>query len=107
MVTSDSRSPDIRLLSLAGQSFDFPEQDLPRVDRARLPLAIELLHDAELGARRLRQRLEALHARTGRPCPVCGNPVTGRVDRMYCSDRCRQRAHRAGTSKPRGNPGGS
>lgn len=34
-----------------------------------------------------------------RPCPVDGTPVPQRPgsgrQRMYCSDRCRQRAHRA------------
>ncbi|WHZ07090.1 MAG: hypothetical protein OJF59_000843 [Cytophagales bacterium] len=24
-----------------------------------------------------------------RKCPVCGNPLTGRSDRKYCSDQCR------------------
>jgi predicted nucleic acid-binding Zn ribbon protein len=24
-----------------------------------------------------------------RKCPVCGNPLTGRIDRKYCSDQCR------------------
>jgi len=111
MARSNPRSPDVRLVSLAGQSFDFPDTELAQVDRARLPLAIELLQAAEVSARRLRQRLEALHARTSRPCPVCGTPVTGRIDRVYCGDRCRQRAHRAGTSthpRRRGvRPGGA
>jgi len=27
-------------------------------------------------------------------CAVCGATLTGRTDRRYCSDRCRQQAHR-------------
>lgn len=26
---------------------------------------------------------------TSRKCPVCGNPLTGRIDKKYCSDQCR------------------
>jgi predicted nucleic acid-binding Zn ribbon protein len=24
-----------------------------------------------------------------RKCPVCGNPLSGRIDKKYCSDQCR------------------
>ena len=24
-----------------------------------------------------------------RPCPVCGDPIYGRVDKKFCSDQCR------------------
>lgn len=29
-----------------------------------------------------------------RACPICQGAITGRVDKRYCSDRCRQQAHR-------------
>lgn len=31
---------------------------------------------------------------TERACPICGGLIDGRADRRYCSDRCRQHAHR-------------
>ncbi len=35
-------------------------------------------------------------ARSVTDCEVCEVPLTGRADRRFCSDRCRQRAHRGG-----------
>jgi predicted nucleic acid-binding Zn ribbon protein len=26
---------------------------------------------------------------SARKCPVCGSPLTGRIDKKYCSDQCR------------------
>jgi predicted nucleic acid-binding Zn ribbon protein len=28
-----------------------------------------------------------------RKCPVCGNPVTGRADKKFCTDECRNEFH--------------
>ena len=32
---------------------------------------------------------------SGRPCRLCGQPITGRRRNSFCSDRCRMRAGRA------------
>ena len=65
------------------------------LDRARIPGWVAELRDAEAGARRLRHELEALATDLGRQCVVCHGPVIGRAGRIYCSNRCRQQAHRA------------
>jgi len=33
-----------------------------------------------------------------RPCPVCGSSFAGRKSRRFCSDACRVKNHRRGTS---------
>jgi len=54
------------------------------------------LRRAEAGIRRLRRQLEQrLGGGQPRHCAKCRQPVTGRPDRLYCSDRCRQAAHRS------------
>lgn len=30
---------------------------------------------------------------TNRTCPVCGEPIVGRVDKKFCSDQCRAEFH--------------
>jgi hypothetical protein len=60
------------------------------------PWMIGALREAEARARRLRRQVEQrLGEAQSRPCARCSKPVTGRPDRRYCSDRCRQGAHRA------------
>ncbi|MBN1137315.1 MAG: hypothetical protein JXM73_12070 [Anaerolineae bacterium] len=44
------------------------------------------------------ERLEALEWEIAdRACPVCGGPVVGKRGRIYCSNACRQKAHRQRT----------
>ncbi len=69
--------------------------DLGDIDQALIPDWIEELREAERNVRRFRYQLESL--RSGRKCPVCGEPLVGRVDRAYCSTACRVENHR-GTS---------
>jgi hypothetical protein len=53
-----------------------------------------LLRYAETRVRRLRKQVEARLAEAEpRMCARCRRPVTGRPDRKYCSDRCRQSAY--------------
>jgi hypothetical protein len=68
--------------------------DLSRVKRQQLPWMIQALRVTETHARELRRALEGTLARDRRTCPVCDTAVTGRSDRVYCSARCRTRAHR-------------
>ena len=74
---------------------DFPERDLPALDRTNLDGWIADLRKGEAAVRRLRQRLEALRDDAKRQCDQCGRPLIGRADARYCSDRCRVQAHRA------------
>ena len=59
------------------------------------PWWIEELVKAEQSIRRLRTQLEALAAESPRTCARCRQPMGGRADRKYCSDRCRIEAHRS------------
>jgi hypothetical protein len=55
------------------------------------------LRRAETSARRLRGQLEQRlpgAADPPRHCARCGDPLSGRPDKLYCSSRCRQEAHR-------------
>jgi hypothetical protein len=72
----------------------FPEYDLALLDRALIPGWIEALKQAEASTRRLRYQLQELAQEQGRQCWTCDGPVTGRRDRVYCSNACRQRMHR-------------
>lgn len=59
------------------------------------PWMAEALREAEARIRRLRISVEQqLADTTPRPCAKCRKPVIGRADRKYCSDTCRQGAHR-------------
>ncbi len=64
------------------------------LDRTNLDYWIGELRSSEASVRRLRKRLEALRDEVGRLCPVCGRPVIGRADAVYCGSNCRIRAHR-------------
>ena len=77
----------------------FPEADLQRLDRTLVRGWIDALKTAEESARRLRHQLEALDGIPARVCPACGGLLVGRADRIYCSSRCRQRAHRGRSSR--------
>jgi hypothetical protein len=47
--------------------------------------------------KRSRARANARYARPPVACAVCGEPIAAeRSTRRYCSDKCRQRAHRGG-----------
>jgi hypothetical protein len=55
----------------------------------------DALREAEARVRLLRRSVEQRLADADpRPCPQCRKPITGRPDKMYCSGRCRQEAHR-------------
>ena len=61
------------------------------------------LRDAERRIRLLRRDIEQRLAETApRPCARCRKPVTGRADRKYCSDTCRQAAHQS-RHRPKGD----
>ena len=51
---------------------------------------------------KLATRIEALQAGDDRSCPVCGKPVGGRSDAVYCGSDCRVKAFR---SRHKGDPG--
>ena len=40
--------------------------------------------------------------RPSRECEWCGRPLSGTARRRFCSDGCRQRAHRAREKEPQG-----
>jgi hypothetical protein len=82
----------------------FPDEDIPKLDRAKIPYWTSELRNAEASIRRLRLRLEALVSSDTRVCPECSGAVTGRPDRIYCSGACRQRAYRRGPGRERGAP---
>lgn len=58
------------------------------------PEMVVYLREAEARIRRLRRQVEdRLAEAEPRPCARCRKPVTGRPDRKFCSDRCRQAAY--------------
>jgi hypothetical protein len=91
---------DESVLALGG--FDgevWPESRLAELaelaDRSDFDMWVGQLRRAEASIRRYRKRLEALRdGRVPRRCPVCGGPVAGRADAVYCGDLCRLRAYR-------------
>ena len=61
-----------------------------------LPELIEAARETERAARETRLWLESLAGKGElRTCPVCGSPLMGRADRVFCSSTCRQRQHRS------------
>lgn len=52
-------------------------------------------HISELSRFRRRLRDAGQPADAVRRCAVCGEPVHGRVDKRFCSAKCRVVAHRA------------
>lgn len=59
------------------------------------PWHLAQLAEAEASIRQLRHKAAAHRDGSVRPCGQCGKPVIGRADRKWCSDGCRQAAHRA------------
>lgn len=57
------------------------------------PWMIDHLAKAETTVRDLRHQLEAHLTKSPRRCARCGDPIGGRSDRRFCSDRCRIAAH--------------
>lgn len=51
-------------------------------------------HDVCSNACRIALYRQPSEPREARPCERCGEPMTGRADRRYCSTRCRVAAHR-------------
>jgi ferredoxin len=87
--------PDRRMLAVVQNTRAFfPEKDIQALDRRNLDHWIAELRKGEADVRRLRIRLEALQAEVDRPCRLCGRPVAGRADAIYCTSECRVRAHR-------------
>lgn len=58
------------------------------------PWWLDHLAEHERATRRLRLRLQASLDANPRTCGNCGDPLAGRTDRRFCSDRCRVAAHR-------------
>jgi hypothetical protein len=54
-------------------------------------------------SRDLNQRITTKSIHEHRRCEACGGPIEGaqRMSRWFCSDRCRQRAHRASMAAAR------
>lgn len=69
--------------------------NLSELNRKHFPWWIAELKAAETNLRVLRTRLEEMTTGQERHCPVCGEVVSGRADRVYCGSTCRQRARRA------------
>jgi hypothetical protein len=69
--------------------------ELAALDLADVPWWTEVLGEAERSVRQLRHQLELLGAGEQRTCHGCSRPMTGRANRRYCTDACRQRAYRS------------
>ena len=67
-----------------------PTLIVPHPNRARLYCSEACRHALMRAQRRERARESEV-----RSCQQCGEPMTGRADRKYCSARCRVAAHRA------------
>jgi hypothetical protein len=100
-------SPQQRLLSVvlsADVGIDLDSAEWMHADVTAEPWMVAELRHAETSARRLRLQLEQRLPGAGQPrhCARCGEPFSGRPDKVYCSSRCRQEAHRL-----RHEPGGA
>jgi hypothetical protein len=83
--------------------------ELADEQKAKLEARREAQRDAQrryratsLGKQRVRRRAEELTTRAPRRCAVCRKllPVTARLSRRTCSDRCRQKlSRRQGTHR--------
>lgn len=69
----------------------FPAADMQRVTVE--PWMVAELVKAETAVRGFRHQLEAQLSDEPRRCDRCGEPIGGRSDRRFCSDRCRIEAH--------------
>ena len=65
------------------------------------PWMVPALKDAEARVRLLRIAVENRLAGTEPRCMRCHSPIPGRVDKVFCSARCRQAEHRAVRRKAR------
>ncbi len=65
------------------------------------PWMVPALKDAEARVRLLRIAVEHRLAGIGPLCLRCRRPMTGRVDKVFCSARCRQAEHRVQRSQAR------
>jgi hypothetical protein len=90
------RDPDARLEGMLRHNVELfvPQQQLHNLDPRNLDYFIDELRHVEATTRELRQRLEAVRDGQEKKCPVCGRPVVGRADAIYCESNCRIRAHR-------------
>ena len=93
------RPPATRLAAVANiptwASFRFSPAELTELRVTDLTGLIAAYAHAEQSAREIHDQLEQLAARAPeRVCIVCGKPITGRVDKVVCSGRCRMRAYR-------------
>jgi hypothetical protein len=60
------------------------------------PWMADALREAEARVRRLRRQVEdRLAGAEARQCARCRKPLTGRPDRKFCSDTCRQAAYQS------------
>ena len=93
-----AKDPDARLEGMLQHNVDvwLPQEQLRALDPRNLDYFIDSLRRTETTTRNLRNRLEAIRDGAERPCPVCGRPVVGRADAIYCETNCRIRAHREG-----------
>lgn len=71
------------------------DRDLP-ADRITVePWMVDRLREGEAQLRRLRLQIERrLVEGQEQLCAQCRRPIVGRTDRKFCSNRCRQAAHR-------------
>ena len=75
--------------------------DFVGVDDVELaPWMVESLREAEAATRRLRIAIEQRLAGVQRTCGRCVGEISGRSDRRYCSDACRQAGHRSRRIEP-------
>jgi hypothetical protein len=91
-----AKDPDARLEGMLQHNVEvwLPQQQLEALDPRNLDYFIDSLSRTETATRNLRNRLEAIRDGVERTCPVCGRPVAGRSDAIYCESNCRIRAHR-------------
>jgi hypothetical protein len=89
-------SPQERLeRAILGAVIGIDLERYPFTDVKAEPWMAAELRKAETAIRQLRCQVEErLAPERYRPCAYCRGPVAGRADRKYCSDRCRQAAHR-------------
>ena len=91
------RLPPIDRLTKAAKTstwntFTFSPAELTELRTSDLTDLIAAYTRAEVVIRDIREHLEQLAAQAPkRVCIECGRPITGRVDKVLCSGRCRMR----------------
>lgn len=90
------KDPDARLEGQLRHNVELflPQAQLLALDPRNHDWFIDQLRHVETTTRELRHRLEAIRDGSEKTCPVCGRPVVGRADAVYCESNCRIRAHR-------------